>query len=706
MASPVSSTVSSPSTSCRSLGDASPSITSTAATTPTSGPVLDDSPKISLASLPDSMWSLPGTPSEVSSQESAAISNLTAAHLIHQHISNQSRNVLLQALAARDVAALPNKSHKYTGNIYQEMSDVQSLVAYHQQKQRLLSPATSTSTATASHTALARASTVLGDKSAKITSSVNTNKDDDDDDDMRPTPAQQEQFRLQLLKHQEQYQLQLMFQAQAQAHAQAQAQEQNKLRQQQKELSPSTGTTNDADPFGEYDLSKAAAMSPPAKSRDTDVSISTQAWDLAAALQKVTKTPKPKKQSTRPPRALECFNCKVTQTPLWRRTVDRKHSLCNACGLYYKQYNGHRPLNIRSKPSHSQHREAVAPYSLAVALSPASNKASKSSDVAQGIPSSPSASSPRAVTDDNVDMVHSPAGTEVDDNGDSSMHGEHDGDHLSRADTLSRSPEWTAHISPALLNKAAPDIAALSASMSPMSLPGAFMAPATSTSFSTTSTATVTPAPATTHASAVHLSMTSGQVQGQSTSIPQKSLIFDDNRFQVLVEHMRPLQMFKFLNILEKRCHVLRNRLGMPLIASSTFDHTQSHATSGLSVQSPASGHATSPLQTTEPAMEYPAWMSLITSSASAPSLHSQQNQQLQQQQTNDLLASFLQSTDPQYSISGMSMSDTSDHDSSKLSTTLAPSMLTAGFPMASGSLSESKLWQSSAGSMAIYATE
>nr|CAG8470141.1 15316_t:CDS:2 [Entrophospora candida] len=37
-------------------------------------------------------------------------------------------------------------------------------------------------------------------------------------------------------------------------------------------------------------------------------------------------------------------------TPLWRRTPDRMHSLCNACGLYYKQYNTHRPLHIRNKP--------------------------------------------------------------------------------------------------------------------------------------------------------------------------------------------------------------------------------------------------------------------------------------------------------------------------------------------------------------------
>ncbi|OAD71321.1 GATA-type zinc finger transcription factor, partial [Phycomyces blakesleeanus NRRL 1555(-)] len=45
-------------------------------------------------------------------------------------------------------------------------------------------------------------------------------------------------------------------------------------------------------------------------------------------------------------RQQECFNCHVTKTPLWRRTPDRAHSLCNACGLYYKQYGNHRPLHL------------------------------------------------------------------------------------------------------------------------------------------------------------------------------------------------------------------------------------------------------------------------------------------------------------------------------------------------------------------------
>lgn len=66
----------------------------------------------------------------------------------------------------------------------------------------------------------------------------------------------------------------------------------------------------------------------------------------------VSTTSKPK--AYRPPRQLECHNCHVTKTPLWRRTPDRAHSLCNACGLYYKQYNTHRPLHVRQKQQSSK----------------------------------------------------------------------------------------------------------------------------------------------------------------------------------------------------------------------------------------------------------------------------------------------------------------------------------------------------------------
>ncbi|KAI8910927.1 hypothetical protein EDD86DRAFT_189466 [Gorgonomyces haynaldii] len=48
-------------------------------------------------------------------------------------------------------------------------------------------------------------------------------------------------------------------------------------------------------------------------------------------------------------RNLTCFNCKTNKTPLWRRTHDKQHNLCNACGLYYKQYQKHRPIAYKDK---------------------------------------------------------------------------------------------------------------------------------------------------------------------------------------------------------------------------------------------------------------------------------------------------------------------------------------------------------------------
>ncbi|KAI8898598.1 hypothetical protein BC833DRAFT_589168 [Globomyces pollinis-pini] len=60
-------------------------------------------------------------------------------------------------------------------------------------------------------------------------------------------------------------------------------------------------------------------------------------------------TPSERKKMREWSRNLTCFNCKTTKTPLWRRTHDRQHSLCNACGLYYKQYNTHRPVAYKDR---------------------------------------------------------------------------------------------------------------------------------------------------------------------------------------------------------------------------------------------------------------------------------------------------------------------------------------------------------------------
>lgn len=58
-----------------------------------------------------------------------------------------------------------------------------------------------------------------------------------------------------------------------------------------------------------------------------------------------------KKKNKEGGRKITCYNCHTDTTPLWRRTPDRLHSLCNACGLYYKQYKTHRPLNLQHKSS-------------------------------------------------------------------------------------------------------------------------------------------------------------------------------------------------------------------------------------------------------------------------------------------------------------------------------------------------------------------
>ncbi|KAJ3122365.1 hypothetical protein HK098_002918 [Nowakowskiella sp. JEL0407] len=65
--------------------------------------------------------------------------------------------------------------------------------------------------------------------------------------------------------------------------------------------------------------------------------------------EKLKEEEKEKRKVRENKRNLTCFNCAATSTPLWRRTPDRLHNLCNACGLYYKQYQCHRPLNIRQK---------------------------------------------------------------------------------------------------------------------------------------------------------------------------------------------------------------------------------------------------------------------------------------------------------------------------------------------------------------------
>ncbi|KAJ3284830.1 hypothetical protein HDU79_007829 [Rhizoclosmatium sp. JEL0117] len=48
-------------------------------------------------------------------------------------------------------------------------------------------------------------------------------------------------------------------------------------------------------------------------------------------------------------RGLTCFHCGTGTTPLWRRTEDRANIVCNACGIYWKQFKRFRPLRQAMK---------------------------------------------------------------------------------------------------------------------------------------------------------------------------------------------------------------------------------------------------------------------------------------------------------------------------------------------------------------------
>ncbi|PKC16140.1 glucocorticoid receptor-like (DNA-binding domain), partial [Rhizophagus irregularis] len=44
--------------------------------------------------------------------------------------------------------------------------------------------------------------------------------------------------------------------------------------------------------------------------------------------------------------SLLCANCGTNTTPLWRRD-EAGNTICNACGLYFKLHNVHRPVTMK-----------------------------------------------------------------------------------------------------------------------------------------------------------------------------------------------------------------------------------------------------------------------------------------------------------------------------------------------------------------------
>ncbi|KAH7052897.1 hypothetical protein BKA57DRAFT_503031 [Linnemannia elongata] len=588
----------------------------------------------------------------------------------------------------------------------------------------------------------------------------------DNDDDLQPTPEQQEYFRQQLLKHQQQvqqqrFQQQLLLNAQLQAQQQLQQQQQQQLQQQASEqeqrisqtlAKTSTSTKNDTDPFHDCDM---AMVSPVTTNSDVDPATSKAAASSSTSPQKTGKATKPKKQSTRPPRSLECFNCKVTQTPLWRRTLDRKHSLCNACGLYYKQYNGHRPLHARHKPSLSQgqQRESASPYSSpSTASSPSRVVPLAPKKDVVSMPSSPATvmSSPRSITSDlDSDVVesgalHSDASPVLQASMPSPSESSHsdDAENDSTAETPSiehqqpaQMADWSQSAFPWMQSIGGPFMLMTPASTQDMSMAGPN--PFFSGDLSAMTSATTSPMmtgeagntfssnssvcsplampdayslpPTALNAAKIPtqlLQATPASLMGQSTPIAaaaaasqSKSLIFDDARFQVLVEHMRPGQMYKFLNILEKRCHVLRYRLGMPPVQASTLDHEQ-QLLNLLQPQRPAEIPATTATTT-------------MSSESANASLHKQLLQ------SADLIATFLQTTEAGNAFMGRGMDVDNHHESnthqqdessadSQFSALALLNRVAGDSNMMSNNdaMDANKLWSATRPSIAVYANE
>lgn len=525
-------------------------------------------------------------------------------------------------------------------------------------------------------------------------------------------------------------------------------------------------------------------VSPATTNSDADSSTSKPAASSSStSAQKTGKAAKPKKQSTRPPRSLECFNCKVTQTPLWRRTLDRKHSLCNACGLYYKQYNGHRPLHARHKPSLSQgqQRESASPYTTpSTATSPHRVVPLAPKKDIVSMPNSPATvmSSPRSITSDldsditDSNALHSDASPVLQSSMPSPSESSHSDDAendstASSGDLASRSPpvsptfqhhrktpsisetpsvehqqsaqmvDWSQSAFPWMQSLGGPFMLMTPASTQDMSMAGpnpffsgdlsAMTSANTSPMITGEAGNTFSPSSSVCSPLAIPdasplgpmaayslpptalnptkmpanlLQATPASLMGQSAPITaaaaasqSKSLIFDDARFQVLVEHMRPGQMYKFLNILEKRCHVLRYRLGMPPTQASTLDHEQ-QLLNLLQPQRPA---------------ETPAALSPESTNASL---------QKQLQHSADLIATFLQTTEAGNSFMGRGMDVDNHHESNSHQqdessadshfSALALLNRVAGDAnmMSNDTMDANKLWSATRPSIAVYANE
>ncbi|ORY92313.1 hypothetical protein BCR43DRAFT_498156 [Syncephalastrum racemosum] len=81
---------------------------------------------------------------------------------------------------------------------------------------------------------------------------------------------------------------------------------------------------------------------------------------------------------------LTCANCNTATTPLWRRD-DQGNTICNACGLYYKLHNVHRPMTMKRSIIKRRKRVTVASIAAAQHQAAAAGAFSSSDESDEGI---------------------------------------------------------------------------------------------------------------------------------------------------------------------------------------------------------------------------------------------------------------------------------------------------------------------------------
>ncbi len=83
-----------------------------------------------------------------------------------------------------------------------------------------------------------------------------------------------------------------------------------------------------------------------------------------------------------PPGIKICENCGTTTTPLWRKDRASGMMMCNACGIFYKHHQKHRPVELTLQPHRTQHPHAHSTPPSGAAAHSADDSDGEEGDVA------------------------------------------------------------------------------------------------------------------------------------------------------------------------------------------------------------------------------------------------------------------------------------------------------------------------------------